>query len=70
MAGALEGVRVIGGHDGPRAALMAIERGEVVAHISGGPSAAFRARYRPWEKAGERINEWLDKVHATSPELT
>jgi tripartite-type tricarboxylate transporter receptor subunit TctC len=32
---------------------MAVERGEVDGHISGGTSAAFRARYRPWEKAGE-----------------
>ena len=46
-------MRVIEGYDGSQAALMAIERGEVDGHISGGTSAAFRARYRPWEKAGE-----------------
>ena len=46
-------MRVIEGYDGSQAALMAIERGEVDGHISGGTSAAFRARYRPWEKAGD-----------------
>ena len=46
-------IRVIEGYEGSQAALMAVERGEVDGHISGGTSAAFRARYRPWEKAGE-----------------
>ena len=46
-------IRVIEGYEGSQAALMAVERGEVDGHISGGASAAFRARYRPWEKAGE-----------------
>jgi tripartite-type tricarboxylate transporter receptor subunit TctC len=46
-------IRVIEGYDGSQATLMAVERGEVDGHISGGTSAAFRARYRPWEKAGE-----------------
>lgn len=44
---------VIEGYDGSQAALMAVERAEVDGHISGGTSAAFRARYRPWEKAGD-----------------
>ena len=46
-------IRIIEGYEGSQAALMAVERGEVDGHISGGTSAAFRARYRPWEKAGE-----------------
>ena len=46
-------IRVIEGYEGSQAALMAVERAEVDGHISGGTSAAFRARYRPWEKAGE-----------------
>ncbi len=46
-------IRMIEGYEGSQAALMAVERGEVDGHISGGTSAAFRARYRPWEKAGE-----------------
>jgi tripartite-type tricarboxylate transporter receptor subunit TctC len=46
-------IRVIEGYDGSQASLLAIERAEVDGHISGGTSAAFRARYRPWEKAGQ-----------------
>jgi hypothetical protein len=46
-------IRVIEGYEGSQAALMAVERSEVDGHISGGTSAAFRARYRPWEKAGD-----------------
>lgn len=46
-------IRVIEGYDGSQAALMAIERAEVDGHVSGGTSANFRARYRPWEKAGQ-----------------
>jgi tripartite-type tricarboxylate transporter receptor subunit TctC len=46
-------IRVIEGYDGSQASLHAIERGEVDGHVSGGTSAAFRARYRPWEKAGQ-----------------
>ncbi len=45
-------IRVIEGYDGSQTSLMAIERAEVDGHISGGSSAAFRARYRPWEKSG------------------
>jgi tripartite-type tricarboxylate transporter receptor subunit TctC len=46
-------IRVIEGYDGSQSSLFAIERGEVDGHISGGTSAAFRARYRPWEKTGD-----------------
>jgi tripartite-type tricarboxylate transporter receptor subunit TctC len=45
-------IRVIEGYDGSQSTLLAVERGEADAHVSGGTSAAFRARYRPWEKAG------------------
>ena len=46
-------IRVIEGYDGSQSSLLAIERGEVDGHISGGTSAAFRSRYRPWEKSGD-----------------
>jgi tripartite-type tricarboxylate transporter receptor subunit TctC len=46
-------IRVIEGYDGSQTSLLAMERGEVDGHVSGGTSANFRARYRPWEKAGE-----------------
>lgn len=45
-------LRVIEGYDGSQAALLALERGEVDSHVSGGSSAAFRARFQPWEKDG------------------
>jgi tripartite-type tricarboxylate transporter receptor subunit TctC len=45
-------LKVIEGYDGSQSALLAIERAEVDAHISGGSSAAFRARFQPWEKNG------------------
>jgi len=46
-------IRVIEGYDGSQTSLMAIERAEVDGHVSGGTSANFRARYRPWEKSGQ-----------------
>lgn len=46
-------IRVIEGYDGSQTSLFAIERGEVDGHVSGGTSANFRARYRPWEKSGQ-----------------
>ncbi len=45
-------IKVIEGYGGSQEALLALERGEADSHVSGGTSAAFRARYRPWEKAG------------------
>ena len=45
-------IRVIEGYGGSQESLLALERGEVDSHVSGGTSAAFRARYRPWEKQG------------------
>jgi tripartite-type tricarboxylate transporter receptor subunit TctC len=46
-------IRVIEGYDGSQTALLAMERAEVDGHVSGGTSANFRARFRPWEKAGQ-----------------
>lgn len=46
-------IRVIEGYDGSQTSLLAIERAEVDGHVSGGTSANFRSRYRPWEKAGQ-----------------
>ncbi len=46
-------IRVIEGYDGSQTSLLAIERAEVDGHVSGGTSANFRARYRPWEKSGQ-----------------
>ncbi|MGE3646638.1 MAG: Bug family tripartite tricarboxylate transporter substrate binding protein [Beijerinckiaceae bacterium] len=46
-------LRVIEGYKGSQSALFALERKEVGAHVSGGTSASFRRRYRPWEKAGD-----------------
>ncbi len=55
MLNALYGskLRVIEGYEGAQGTLLALERAEADAHASGGTSAAFRARYRPWEKAGD-----------------
>jgi tripartite-type tricarboxylate transporter receptor subunit TctC len=41
-------LKPIEGYDGSQACLMALERGEVDAHVSGGSSAPFRARIAPW----------------------
>jgi tripartite-type tricarboxylate transporter receptor subunit TctC len=41
-------LKPIEGYDGSQACLMAVERGEVDAHVSGGSSAPFRARIAPW----------------------
>jgi tripartite-type tricarboxylate transporter receptor subunit TctC len=46
-------LKPIAGYDGSQACLMAVERGEVDAHISGGSSAPFRARIEPWLANGE-----------------
>ena len=54
MLNALYGTRLkpIDGYDGSQACLLALERNEVDAHISGGSSAAFRSRMMPWLQAG------------------
>jgi len=46
-------LKPIEGYDGSQACLMAVERGEVDAHISGGSSAPFRARIMPWLANGD-----------------
>ena len=46
-------LKPITGYDGSQACLMALERGEVDAHVSGGSSAPFRARIAPWLAKGE-----------------
>jgi tripartite-type tricarboxylate transporter receptor subunit TctC len=46
-------IKVVEGYKGSQTALFALEREEVGAHVSGGTSASFRRRYRPWEKAGK-----------------
>lgn len=43
----------ITGYPGSQACLLALERGEVEAHISGGSSAPFRARVFPWIAKGD-----------------
>ncbi len=44
--------RVIEGYAGSQEGLLALERGEVDAHASGGSSASFRNRIAPWLKDG------------------
>jgi len=46
-------LKPIEGYDGSQACLMAVERGEVDAHVSGGSSAPFRARIMPWLGNGD-----------------
>ncbi|HEY4133915.1 MAG TPA: tripartite tricarboxylate transporter substrate-binding protein [Alphaproteobacteria bacterium] len=44
--------KVVEGYKSSQEALLALERGEVAGHSSGGSSAAFRARIAPWLKDG------------------
>ncbi len=46
-------LRTVEGYDGSQACLLAVERGEVDGHISGGSSGAFRSRMMPWIEKGE-----------------
>jgi tripartite-type tricarboxylate transporter receptor subunit TctC len=46
-------LKPVEGYDGSQACLLAVERGEVDAHVSGGSSAPFRARITPWLKGGD-----------------
>jgi tripartite-type tricarboxylate transporter receptor subunit TctC len=46
-------LKPVEGYNGSQAALLALERGEVDGHISGGSSAAFRSRIMPWIEKGE-----------------
>ena len=54
MLNALIGTKIkpVEGYGGSQEALLALERGEVDGHVSGGSSAAFRARIAPMQKAG------------------
>jgi tripartite-type tricarboxylate transporter receptor subunit TctC len=45
-------IKVIEGYPGSQESLLALERNEVDGHVSGGSSAAFRARIAPMLKAG------------------
>lgn len=45
--------KVIEGYPGSQEALQALETGEVDGHLSGGSSAAFRARIAPWIRSGQ-----------------
>jgi len=45
-------LKPIEGYNGSQACLMAVERNEVDAHVSGGSSAPFRARILPWLQSG------------------
>ncbi len=53
MLNALYGTRikVVEGYGGSQESLLAFERNEVDGHVSGGSSAAFRARLAPWLKS-------------------
>jgi tripartite-type tricarboxylate transporter receptor subunit TctC len=55
MLNALIGTKIkpVEGYGGSQEALLALERKEVDGHVSGGSSAAFRARIAPMLKAGE-----------------
>jgi tripartite-type tricarboxylate transporter receptor subunit TctC len=46
-------LKPVEGYNGSQAALLALERGEVDGHISGGSSGAFRARMMPWVEKGD-----------------
>ena len=45
-------IKVVEGYAGSQECLLAVERNEVDGHVSGGSSAAFRARINPWLKSG------------------
>jgi tripartite-type tricarboxylate transporter receptor subunit TctC len=47
--------RVIEGYKGSQESLLALEKGEVDAHVSGGSSPNFRNRFLPWVKDGRVI---------------
>jgi tripartite-type tricarboxylate transporter receptor subunit TctC len=47
--------RVIEGYGGSQESLLALEKGEVDAHVSGGSSPNFRNRFAPWVKDGKVV---------------
>jgi tripartite-type tricarboxylate transporter receptor subunit TctC len=46
-------LKPVEGYAGSQACLLALERGEVDAHVSGGSSSPFRARVMPWLSRGD-----------------
>jgi tripartite-type tricarboxylate transporter receptor subunit TctC len=64
-------LKPITGYAGSQACLLALERGEVDAHISGGSSAPFRARIFPWLAKGDAkiIMQMGVKRDAAFPEV-
>jgi tripartite-type tricarboxylate transporter receptor subunit TctC len=46
-------LKPVEGYAGSQACLLALERGEVDAHVSGGSSSPFRARIMPWLSHGD-----------------
>jgi tripartite-type tricarboxylate transporter receptor subunit TctC len=57
MLNALYGtkIKIVEGYPGSQEALLAVERHEVDGHVSGGSSAAFRARIAPWLKSDAKV---------------
>jgi tripartite-type tricarboxylate transporter receptor subunit TctC len=64
-------LKAITGYAGSQACLLALERGEVDAHISGGSSSPFRARILPWLSRGDAkiIMQMGVKRDAAFPEV-
>ena len=48
-------IKVVDGYGGSQESLLAVERNEVDGHVSGGSSAAFRARIAPWLKSYAKV---------------
>ena len=48
-------LKPISGYAGSQACLLALERNEVDAHVSGGSSAPFRARVLPWCRGDAKV---------------
>ena len=46
-------ITVVEGYEGSQATLLSVERGEVDGEVSGGSSAAYRARIKPWIDSGQ-----------------
>jgi tripartite-type tricarboxylate transporter receptor subunit TctC len=57
MLNALYGtkIKIVEGYPGSQEALLAVERNEADGHVSGGSSAAFRARIAPWLKRDAKV---------------
>jgi tripartite-type tricarboxylate transporter receptor subunit TctC len=64
--------KVVEGYPGSQEALLAVENGEVDGHVSGGSSAAFRARINPWLTGGTakvlmQLGMTKDQTYAAAP---